>query len=69
MPIYEYHCGKCAKIIEMLQKFSDPPLATCPDCGTDVTKVVSRTSFQLKGGGWYATDYKKPSGDSGKKGD
>ena len=61
MPLYEYHCENCQKLIEMLQKFSDPPLATCPDCGKPVTKIVSRTSFQLKGTGWYATDYKKSS--------
>jgi putative FmdB family regulatory protein len=59
MPIYEYHCERCEKIIEQLQKFSDPPLAACPQCQSPVTKVISKTSFQLKGTGWYASDYKK----------
>lgn len=59
MPIYEYECPKCAKVIEVMQKFSDAPLAECPDCQGPVSKKVSKTSFQLKGTGWYATDYKK----------
>jgi putative FmdB family regulatory protein len=59
MPLYEYECPKCEKVIEVMQKFSDPPLATCETCGGPVAKLVSRTSFQLKGTGWYATDYKK----------
>jgi putative FmdB family regulatory protein len=60
MPLYEYKCSNCSKNIEIIQKFSDAPLATCPECGGGpINKVVSRTSFQLKGGGWYATDYKK----------
>ena len=64
MPIYEYQCSKCEKMTEVMQKISDPPLATCPSCGGPVSKVVSRTSFQLKGTGWYATDYKKSSSSS-----
>jgi putative FmdB family regulatory protein len=59
MPVYEYSCEHCAKTFEQLQKFSDPPLTVCPDCQGPVTKLISRTSFQLKGGGWYASDYKK----------
>ena len=59
MPIYEYECTSCHKVTETQQKFSDPPLATCPTCGGQVQKLISRTSFQLKGSGWYATDYKK----------
>jgi putative FmdB family regulatory protein len=61
MPIYEYECPKCEKVIEIMQKFSDPPVRNCPDCAGPVTKLVSRTSFQLKGTGWYVTDYKKGS--------
>jgi putative FmdB family regulatory protein len=64
VPLYEYECPKCEKVLEIIQKFSDPPVATCPSCGNAVTKLLSRTSFQLKGGGWYATDYKKPGGGS-----
>jgi putative FmdB family regulatory protein len=60
MPLYEYKCANCNQNIEIIQKFSDPPLATCPECGGSVSKVMSRTSFQLKGSGWYASDYKKP---------
>ena len=58
MPIYEYLCKACGKKTEAIQKFSDPPLATCPNCQGDLAKIVSKTSFQLKGAGWYATDYK-----------
>lgn len=66
MPLYEYACESCKKTFEIIQKFSDPPVQDCPECGKPVTKVMSRTSFQLKGTGWYATDYKKSGGsDSG----
>ncbi len=64
MPIYEYQCSKCEKVTEVLQKISDPPLQVCSECGGPVSKLVSRTSFQLKGTGWYATDYKKSSSSS-----
>jgi putative FmdB family regulatory protein len=57
MPIYEYGCVKCGKTHEIMQKFSDAPLAVCPDCGGEVRKLISNTSFVLKGTGWYATDY------------
>jgi putative FmdB family regulatory protein len=60
MPIYEYLCGKCAQVSEVLQKFSDPPLSKCPLCGGKVKKLMSHNSFQLKGSGWYATDYGRP---------
>lgn len=59
MPLYEYACDKCADVFEITQKFSDPPLSACPKCASPVRKLVSRTSFQLKGGGWYVSDYKK----------
>ncbi len=60
MPIYEYGCTKCGKTHEIMQKFSDAPLSVCPDCGGEVKKLISNTSFVLKGTGWYATDYASP---------
>jgi len=61
MPIYEYGCDACGKVLEVIQKFSDEPLKTCPDCSGRLTKLISRTSFQFKGTGWYVTDYaRKP---------
>ena len=59
MPLYEYECPQCQKTFEALQKVTDPPLTQCETCQGPVQKRVSRTSFQLKGTGWYATDYKK----------
>ncbi|MDR2444289.1 MAG: zinc ribbon domain-containing protein [Deltaproteobacteria bacterium] len=64
MPIYEYECAKCHQITEALQKFSDQPLTTCPQCGGGLTKLISMNSFQLKGGGWYVTDYAKKNKDT-----
>lgn len=62
MPIYEYVCEKCGSHVEVMQKISDAPLKRCQKCRGKLGKVVSRTSFQLKGGGWYASDYsRKPS--------
>lgn len=61
MPIYEYECAKCHKVHEIIQKFSDPPLGACPECGSGVTKRMSLSSFALKGQGWYSTDYKSSS--------
>ena len=59
MPLYEYRCHKCGKTFEVLQKFSDKPLRKHPDCGGSVERLVSASSFQLKGGGWYAEGYSK----------
>jgi putative FmdB family regulatory protein len=59
MPIYEYRCHKCRKTFEVMQKFSDQPLSRCPSCSGKVSKLISNCSFQLKGSGWYVTDYKK----------
>ena len=56
MPIYEYECAKCG-VIEVMQRIKDAPLKKCPDCGCKVKKLVSQSSFHLKGTGWYATDY------------
>ncbi len=64
MPIYEYHCGKCGDF-EVMQKISDKPLSTCPTCRRKVNKLISSTSFQLKGSGWYVTDYARKSGSGG----
>jgi putative FmdB family regulatory protein len=61
MPIYEYRCGKCGKVFEVLQRFSDAPLKTHEDCGGEVEKLISHSAFQLKGSGWYQTDYAKGS--------
>ena len=59
MPIYEYRCSACQHKLEALQKFSDAPLVTCPQCAKDtLTKLVSAAGFQLKGSGWYQTDFK-----------
>jgi putative FmdB family regulatory protein len=59
MPIYEYQCSACGHTLEALQKMSEDPLKTCPACHKDsLGKLVSATSFQLKGTGWYATDFK-----------
>ncbi len=59
MPIYEYDCKSCGKRIDVLQKMSDPAPATCASCGAEGTmeRTVSRTSFVLKGGGWYKDLY------------
>ena len=59
MPIYEYRCGDCGHKLEALQKLSDSPLTECPVCGkARLSKLVSAAGFQLKGSGWYATDFK-----------
>ena len=57
MPIYEYTCQKCGRHLEVLQKMSDKPLTRCPDCKGKLEKIFSQTSFQLKGSGWYVSDY------------
>ena len=66
MPLYEYQCESCAHRFERIQKFSDPPIETCPACGGPVKKLLSSPAIQFKGSGWYITDYaKKPaSGDA-----
>lgn len=57
MPIYEYVCEKCGDHVEVLQKVSDPPPKRCKKCRGKLERIVSRTAFQLKGSGWYKTDY------------
>lgn len=80
MPIYAYRCAACGHAKDVLQKLSDPLLTTCPACGAEAfSKQVTAAGFQLKGSGWYATDFKggstapapaadapaaKPAGDS-----
>ena len=59
MPIYEYRCNSCGFQKEFLQKLSDDPIRTCPECGKkSFDKLLSAAGFQLKGSGWYATDFK-----------
>ncbi len=57
MPIYEYECTECGKTMEALQKFSDDPLTSCELCSGKLRKLISNSSFHLKGTGWYVTDY------------
>src|SRR5687767_12423526 len=67
MPIYEYACNKCGKLNDVWQKISDPPPAKCDGCGAEnsLSKVMSRTSFVLKGGGWYSDLYSSTKKDAG----
>ena len=59
MPIYEYQCGACGHRLEAFQKMTEDPLTACPNCHkTTLQKMVSASGFQLKGTGWYATDFK-----------
>ena len=59
MPIYEYACHDCHNHFELMQKINDAPASTCPHCqGKNVDKLVSAAGFQLKGTGWYVTDFK-----------
>ncbi len=81
MPIYEYRCSECGHRLEALQRLADAPLLECPACSKkSLIKLISAVGFQLKGSGWYATDFKhsgsKPadkatpkSGDDGKSGE
>lgn len=62
MPIYAYKCGSCGHAKDVLQKLSDPPLTVCPSCGAAAFgKQLTAAGFQLKGSGWYATDFKNGS--------
>jgi len=70
MPLYEYECDACGHRFEIIQKFSDAPVETCPRCGGAVHKVQSAPAFQFRGSGWYVTDYaKKSDSKSDSKGD
>ncbi len=66
MPVYEYECTDCRKVFEIQQKMSDAPLTVCPECEGAVKKLMSMSSFQLKGGGWYADGYASAAGGAGK---
>jgi putative FmdB family regulatory protein len=70
MPLYEYECEACRHRFERIQKFSDPPVDVCPNCGkSHVKKLLSSPAIQFKGSGWYVTDYaKKSATDAGKTG-
>jgi putative FmdB family regulatory protein len=76
MPLYEYLCKKCGHRFERIQRFSDPMVKKCPECGGKVEQMLSAPAVQFKGSGWYVTDYAKKSSaapssgsDSGAKGD
>ena len=59
MPLYEYLCKKCGHVFERIQRFSDPMVKKCPECGGKVEQVISAPAVQFKGSGWYVTDYAK----------
>ena len=61
MPVYEYQCKQCKEEFEVMQKITDEPLSKCSSCGGELKKLITNTSFVLKGSGWYVTDY--PSAD------
>jgi putative FmdB family regulatory protein len=68
MPLYEYQCQKCGHRFERIQRFSDPLVKKCPECGGKVEQLLSAPAVQFKGSGWYVTDYaKKSSGGSSSK--
>lgn len=70
MPIYEYKCEKCGEEHEVMQKMTEKPLTVCQSCGGRLKKMMSNTSFVLKGSGWYVTDYAdKSSKNSAKEGE
>ncbi len=66
MPVYEYQCTECGQVEEAFQKISDPPLETCSKCRGHLKKLISQSSFHLKGSGWYVTDYGGAKSGSGK---
>jgi putative FmdB family regulatory protein len=65
MPVYEYECAGCDKIFELQQKIADEPIQVCPQCGGEVRKLISMSSFQLKGSGWYTDGYSSSSNNKG----
>jgi len=64
VPIYEYQCTKCGEVFEAFQRITDEPLNSCKFCDSKVEKLISQSSFQLKGSGWYLTDYSRKSSSS-----
>ena len=69
MPVYEYQCLKCSTPFELHQKISEPPKTECPKCQGELRRLISMTSFHLKGSGWYKTDYASKSSPSPEKKD
>jgi putative FmdB family regulatory protein len=67
MPIYEYECTKCGQQTEIWQKFSDAPITRCEACSGKMKKLISQSTFHLKGTGWYVTDYASKRGGSGER--
>jgi putative FmdB family regulatory protein len=67
MPIYEYRCHSCHDEFEVTQKITEAPLGACPKCRGPLEKLISQSSFVLKGSGWYATDYGRKSGQASDK--
>ena len=67
MPLYEYECDSCGHRFEVIQKFSDALVDTCPKCGKTVHKLISSPAIQFKGSGWYITDYAKKDSTSATK--
>jgi putative FmdB family regulatory protein len=68
MPLYEYECENDGHRFEVIQKFSDPPVTTCPQCQGPVRRLLSSPAIQFKGSGWYITDYARKGGkDSAKE--
>ena len=67
MPIYEYECTKCGHQTEIWQKFSDAPISKCEMCRGKMKKLISQSTFHLKGTGWYVTDYASNRGGSGER--
>ncbi len=66
MPLYEYLCKKCGHRFEKILKFSDKPIKKCPECGGAVEQLISASTVQFKGAGWYVTDYAKKGTSSAK---
>jgi putative FmdB family regulatory protein len=62
MPVYEYECAKCGRIEEIFQKITDSPISKCDHCNGKMRKLISQSTFHLKGSGWYVTDYSSKSG-------
>lgn len=69
MPVYEYQCAGCKRHFEELQKVSDKPLKKCKICGGALSRLISQTSFSLKGGGWYKDGYSSAKPKEGAKSD
>ena len=67
MPIYEYRCKSCGKVFEVIQQFGAPQLRTCRECKGRLEKLISKSAFHLKGGGWYDQGYAKSGAGSGTK--